>query len=666
MRRTLLATLIATIAASAPALAQSTPVDLTHASIEDLMNIEITSASHKEQRTGDVAGAISVITHEDIRRSGMTTIPELLRLVPGVQVARINSNKWAVTARGFNNLFADKLLVLVDGRTVYDRLNSGLFWESADVPLDQIERIEVIRGPGGAVWGANAVNGVINIVTRSAADLRGGAVSVGGGTLDGTHTAARYGGTLGRVDYRVFSQWSGHGESQTAAGTAADDRWHSQSHGFRLDWSSGRDLFMAEGGGRVQQMRGLWPRPTGPVTSDPSTWEERTTTQDYDLLGRWTHRRDDGSSLQVQSSLDIHHNETNASVEQRQADIDAQYHTGLRGHHDVVVGAGYRLVDEQAKGQFAFFITPDHVDDTVVNLFAQDEIALGPHVHVTLGAKLERDSYVGWAVQPTARAMWTSVPRKQHLWAAVSRALRTPSLIDLSGRLNFASFIGPRDAPVLIGALGNPAFQSEEVLDSEGGYRLEIATVASVDVTAFVGRYDQLKTSEPLAPHLELAPAPVHLFIPVQFENLLAATTSGVEFGAHWMPAAWWRLDGTYSTFHLTPHLSAASHDPIAAAYDGDAPRAQWHARSAFSLARGVELDAMLFHAGALANLGIGAYTRADARLSIPLTRGLSLAIVGQNLFDPAHAEYAGQGAIVNPTLIPRSGSISLSWKARP
>jgi len=262
--------------------------------------------------------------------------------------------------------------------------------------------------------------------------------------------------------------------------------------------------------------------------------------------------------------------------------------------------------------------------------------------------------------------MWTIVPRKQHLWAAVSRALRTPSLLDVSGRFNFTSFIGPGGLPVLVGALGNPGFQSEEVLDTEGGYRIEIGTVASVDVTAFVGRYDKLKTSEPLAPRLESSPAPAHLLIPVQFENLLAATSSGVEIGAHWMPAPWWRLDGTYSTFHLTPHLSAASHDATAAAYDGDAPGAQWHARSAFSLARGVELDAMLFHAGALANLGIGAYTRADARLSIPLTRGLTLAIVGQNLFDPAHAEYAGQGAIVNPTLIPRSGSISLSWKARP
>ena len=248
-----------------------------------------------------------------------------------------------------------------------------------------------------------------------------------------------------------------------------------------------------------------------------------------------------------------------------------------------------------------------------------------------------------------------AAPQQQHVWAAVSRALRTPSLGDVSGRYNYTSFVGQGGLPVVVGALGNPALQSEEVVDTEAGYRREIGSVASIDVTAFVGRYDNLKTSEPLAPRMELTPAPAHLFIPVQFANLLEATSSGVEIGAHWMPASWWRVDGSYSTFHLTPHVSAASRDTAAASFDGNAPRAQWQARSAFSLARGVELDAMLFHAGALANLQIGAYTRADARLQVPLTRRLSLSVVGQNLFDPAHAEYAGAGAIVTPTLVPRS-----------
>jgi iron complex outermembrane receptor protein len=664
--RLLLAALLATSATPATGLAQTKAPDLTRVSIEDLMNIEITSVSHKEQRVGDVAAAVSVITQEDIRRSGMTTVPELLRLVPGVQVARINANKWAVTVRGFNNLFGDKLLVLIDGRIVYDRLNSGLFWESLDMPLDQIERIEVVRGPGGAAWGANAVNGVINIITKSAADLPGGAVSFGAGTLERAHAAARYGGTLGRVAYRVYSKWSTHGESLTAANTPADDNWQSHKHGFRLDWAGGRDTLMAEGGATLGKVRGLWHAPSGPVPAIKPIWDDWQFTQEYDVLGRWSRRRDNGASLQLQSSIDFRHNEDATSPTQVNFDIDAQYHTTMGSRHDVIAGVGYRRVDEDVKGGFAFSISPNQVVNTVVNIFAQDEIALGRHAQLTLGTKLERDSYAGWNVQPTARVMWTLVPRRQHLWAAVSRAVRTPSLGDVSGRYNFTSFVGQGGVPVVVGALGNPAFQSEEVLSTEAGYRHEIGSVASVDVTAFVGRYNHLKTREPLAARMELTPAPAHLFIPVEFANLLEATTFGIEIGAHWTPTSWWRLDGGYSTFHLTPHLSPMSRDTAAASFDGNAPRAQWQARSALSFARGVQLDAMLFHAGALPILQIAAYTRADARLEVALTRGLSLAVVGQNLFDRTHAEYAGQGAIVTPTLIPRSASINLVWGSRP
>ena len=645
--------------------AQTKVPDLTSASIEDLMNIEITSVSHKEQRAGDVAAAVYVVTQDDIRRSGMTTVPELLRLVPGVQVAQINSNKWAVSIRGFNNLFGGKVLVLIDGRTVYDRLNSGVFWESLDLPLDQIDRIEVVRGPGGATWGANAVNGMINIVTKSAADTPGGAASVGVGTLDGARGAARYGGTLGTVAYRVYSQWSGRQQSLLDAKTPANDSWQSQTHGLRLDWTDDRDALMVEGGTTLGRLRALWAPITGPVPAVKAVWDDWSYTHEYDVLGRWMHKRDNGASLQVQSSVDYRHNQDGPSPSQIQADIEAQYHTAVSRRHDVVAGVGYRLVDENVTGNFSFAIIPNHVNETVVNAFAQDEIALGPRVHLTLGTKVERDSFVGWGVQPTARVMWTLAPQ-QHAWAAVSKALHTPSLGDVSARYNYASFVGPGGLPVVVGALSNPDFQSEEVVTTEAGYRVEIGSIASVDVTAFRGSYDNLKTNEPLAPRLELTPAPAHLFIPVQFANLLSATSSGVEIGAHLRPASWWRVDGSYSTLHLAPHVSPASHDMAAASFDGNAPRAQWQARSAFSIGRGAELDAMLFHAGALANLKIAAYTRADARLGVPIARRLSLSVVGQNLFDRSHAEFAGRGAIVTPTLVPRSASINLAWRPRP
>jgi iron complex outermembrane recepter protein len=660
---TLVLTLFAGVCA-APATAQSKapPLDLENLTIEDLMNIEVTSVSRKQQRLGDVPAAISVITQDDIRRSGMTTVPELLRLVPGVQVAQINSSKWAVAVRGFNNLFADKLLVLVDGRTVYDRLNSAVFWESIDIPLDQIERIEVLRGPGGATWGANAVNGVISIVTKSAADTAGAAVTAGSGTFDGSHVSARYGASVGNLSYRLSSQWAGHDASQLTANTPAGDNWDSQTHGVRLDWTRGTNAVMVQGGATLATLRGLWSVPSGPVPAIKAVLSDRQHTEEYDALGRWTHRGGNGSSLQLQSFLDFRHNDDSVNPRQTQLDVDAQYHVTVARRHDLVVGAGYRFLDERADGGFSFSIAPAHVSETVLNAFAQDDVALGSRVTLTLGAKAERDAYVGWSFQPTARVLWSLVPKRQQAWAAVSRAIRTPSLGDVSGRYNFASFIGQGGLPVVIGALGNPAFQSEDVVDTEAGYRLEVGSHASVDVTGFYGRYDNLKTSEPLAPHIELTPAPAHLLVATAFGNLLKATTSGVELAAHLTPVGWWRLDGSYSTFRLVPRASAGSADAAAAAADGHAPNAQWQARSAFSFPHGVQLDAMFFHSGALETLGIEAYTRADARLELPVARHLIFSIVGRNLLDPVHQEFGGVGAIVMPTLVPRSAQVQLAW----
>jgi iron complex outermembrane recepter protein len=645
------------------AVAQHTPpVDLTRFTIEDLMNIQVTSAARKEQRFGDVPSAIYVITQDDIRRSGMTTLPELLRLVPGVQVAQINANKWAVAVRGFNKLFADKLLVLIDGRTVYDRLNSSVFWESLDIPLDQIERIEVTRGPGGATWGANAVNGVISIVTRHARDTPGAAVTVSGGTFDGMHVATRYGGANGRLAYRLSSQFAAHGQSRLDAKGPAGDSWKSQTHRVRVDWSGTADTLMLTGDATFADLQGLFHGPTGPVPAVKPP-ELRQYTREFDALGRWTRRLANGSSLQLQSFIDFRHNDDSVNPRQTQVDVDAQYHTTFAIRHDVVMGGGYRFLHERVRGGFAFSIIPGTVTETIVNLFAQDEIALGPRVRLTLGAKVERNSDVGTSVQPTARVMWSIVPRRHQVWGAASRAERSPSLGDLAGRYNFASFIGPGGLPVVIGAVGSRDFKSERVLNVEAGYRLGVGSVASLDVTAFQGRYQDLKTSEPLPPFLESTPAPLHRFVPTQFGNLLDATTSGVEVSAHLTPVGWWRLDAGYSAFHLTPHLSPASRDAAAAVFDGSAPRDQWQVRSAFSLPRGVELDGMFFHSGPLRRVGVGGYTRADVRFAMPLARGLMLSAVAQNLFDPAHAEFAGVGAIVTPTRIPRSARIQLSWR---
>jgi iron complex outermembrane receptor protein len=546
---------------------------------------------------------------------------------------------------------------------MYDRLNSGVFWESIDIPLDDIERIEVLRGAGGATWGANAVNGVISIITRSAADAQGAAVTASGGTLDGTHLSARYGGTVGGVAYRLSSQWTGHGQTRVDADTPARDNWESQTDRVRLDWSGGANSVMVQGDATLATLRGLWGSPVGPVPANAAKPGEREHTEEYNGLGRWTHRLDNGSSLQLQSFIDFRHNDDSVNPRQLQLDVDAQYHTVVARRHDLMAGAGYRRVAERTGGSFIFSITPSDVDETVLNAFVQDDIAIGTHATVTVGAKVERDAYVGWGVQPTARLLWTIVPQRQHVWVAVSRAVRTPSLADVAARFNYTSFIGQGGLPIVIAAFGNPDFQSETVLDTEAGYRVEIGARASIELTAFRGGYNHLKTSEPQAAHMEFAPGPAHLLVPVVFGNLLNATTRGVEVAAHLNPTSWWRVDGSYSTFRLSPEISSLSGDETAAATDGQAPREQWQGRSAFSLPRGVQVDAMLFHSGALAALDIPAYTRADLRLEIPAGRHLSVSLVGQNLFDRMHAEFAGVSAVVTPTLIPRSGRVQLTWR---
>ena len=388
--RLLLAALAMSLAL--PAAAQTRPEDLAIASLEDLMNMQVTSASRKEQRVEDVPASVYVITQADIRQSGMTSVPELLRLVPGVQVARISSNKWAISARGFGTLFSNKLLVLVDGRSIYDRLNSGEFWESEDLVVDDIDRIEVICGPGGTIWGANSMNGVINILTKSAADSQGASVRVAGGTFDGAQASARYGGLFSGGAYRVFTQWSDHGESVLADRTPAHDEWRSLATGFRLDGAHGRDAFMVEGNANAQQLYSLFNHLDGPVPSPSAPFQSDT--QSLNLLGRWTRTLGSGSSLEVQSFFDTRpRNDPGVHARQVTADVDLQYHASVAGRHDIVAGAGYRFVRVGVTSGFSYGIDPDESTDSVTSAFVQDEIALaGGRVHLTLGSKIARDT----------------------------------------------------------------------------------------------------------------------------------------------------------------------------------------------------------------------------------------------------------------------------------
>jgi iron complex outermembrane recepter protein len=636
--------------------------DFFRLSLQELMALEVTTASRREQRTEDVAAAVYVITREDIRRSGFRTLPELFRLVPGVQVARVNASNWAISVRGSNGPYANKLLVLVDGRSIYNRGFSGVFWSTEDLLVDDIDRIEVIRGSGGAVWGANAVNGVINIVTRSAADTQGLVARVGYESFDGAQGAVRYGGTAGTMSYRLFSQWSEHDASKLTADRGAGDDWRSVTNGFRADWDTGPSTTMVAGSFNGSTARSLWTFLSGPA-GPRATSDGVSNRHTGSLLGRWTRSFAGGSSLRVQSFFNYRHfADPMIDAHERTLDVDGDYHRQLGSRHDIVVGGGIREIRERYQGTYAVSFLPNEATNRVVNAFAQDEMRVLPNVRVTVGSKVEHDSVAGWGIQPTARVAWDIEPSEHLLWGAVSRALRTPSARDVSVFVNYTSVQGPDGIPMVVRVVGNPAYKMEELIEGEVGYRMFVLSSLSFDATAFRGRYHGLTSTEPLPPQFELTPIP-HIVLANRFDNLLNATTHGLELAAHWTPTKSWRLDGSYSAFRLTSQLESASRDPFAARFDGDAPAHQWQMHSTLWLGPRVEAQTSLFYVGRLNQLNIAAYTRADARVELKLTNRLSLIGTGHNLLDSTHPEYASDDIGMIGTLIPRSAGIQLSWR---
>jgi iron complex outermembrane receptor protein len=635
------------------------PVDLSRATLEELMDLEITSAARKPQRAEDVAAALFVITREDIRRSGASSLPEVLRLVPGIQVARINANKWAVSIRGFNALNANKLLVLMDGRSVYNRVFSGVLWDAQDIALGDIERIEVIRGPGGAVWGANAVNGIVNIITRSSADTRGAAVDLSAGTFERTQVGVRYGATLARVTYRVYSQWSSHGGGLGLDGEEAPDDWNSLLTGFRADWQRDRDEVTAQGRYVNATSRPNWLELRGPTPGLPLPSPEPSDLGELIWQAGWTHTSAAGATFAVHGfHANTRRDDSLALSDERTSDIDMQYQRGLLSRHDVIVGGGVRRARFTSRGD-TFTLTIPSDRSTISNLFVQDELTLSPNLALIVGSKLEHQTDVGWSLLPTARAMWKLSPR-QRLWGAVSRARRTPARAERAIRLNLA--VEPSDfLPIVVGFVGNPAFESESLVQAEGGYRLGVGSTAEIELTAFRARYSGLMTVEPQAPVFEAAPGPPHLFVAMQAANLLDADSTGLELNVSWLPHPAWRFDAAYSALHIDAHPDPSSRDLAAGTFDANAPTHQWQFRTSASVTPRLHVDGALYYTGGLRVLAIPSYLRADARAELKLTDAAAVIVTGQNLLTPAHDEFAGSATATSRT--PRSARVQLRWQ---
>ena len=648
------------------ARAQQRPVDLTTVSIEDLMQVQVTSASKKHEKFFVTAAAIYVISQEDIRRSGATSIPELLRMVPGLDVAHIDANKWAISSRGFNERFANKMLVLIDGRTVYTPLFSGVHWDVQDPLLQDIERIEVIRGPGATLWGANAVNGVINIITKQAKDTQGALVTGGAGNQEHGFGAVRYGGQAGDHGYyRFFAKYFNRDEFADPAGQDAADSWNILRGGFRTDWTlSGRDTLTVQGdfyngsaGGTIPEVLSLSP----PITASIN---DRNHLVGGNLLSRWNRVFSPRSDISLQFYYDRTDRRDSRLGEVRHTvDFDFNHHLALGKRHDVVWGLGYRYTTDSTVGSLTQSFNPSRRRDNLFSSFVQDEIVLfRDRLRLTLGTKLERNDYTGFEIQPNVRLLWTPHPRHA-IWAAVSQADRVPSRADAGLRVNLAAVPGKSGVTTLISLLGNPQFVSEHVLASEVGYRTELSRRVSLDLAAFYNSYDRLQEAVPGTPFFETSPAPLHLVLPLIFQNALRGETHGVEIAPSWNVTSRWTLSTAYTWFqpHLRPIAAGGEVDPSSA--DGTTPRYQWNLRSRLNLPRNLEFDTSLYYVSRISSTDIPSYTRLDARVGWRPAESLEISVVGQNLLDPRHFEFGSDGQAVNATQVKRSVYAKFTWR---
>lgn len=643
--------------------AQKPAGDLTAKSIEDLMDIEVTSVSKKGERLSQTAAAIHVITQEDIRRSGMTSIPDLLRQVPGLDVAQIDGSKWAISARGFNGRFANKLLVLIDGRSIYSPETSGVYWEAQDLMLEDVERIEIIRGPGGTMWGANAVNGVINIITKSATDTHGGLIVAGSGSMEQGVGSIRYGAKIGdKADYRVYGKYFKRHALVDLSGVDANDGHRAVRGGGRIDWQlNNRDALTFSGDLFQSNIRetSLAISPAAPFAPHTNTPGQFT---GGNVLGRWTRTFSPQSSMAVKVYYDRFNRDIfDMSERVNTFDADFQHNVAFGSRHEVVWGLSYRRVsdDTDSTNSTPMRYSPAQKTVQVFSTFAQERVTVvKDRLWLTLGAKLEHNDFSGFELQPNLLVLWTPGHR-QTVWGSVSRAVRAASRSDEDLRVNIAAFPGPRGMPVVLAIFGNPDLKSERVTAYELGYRAQAGKRFSVDVATFYNVYDHLTKTEAGTPFLETDPLPAHLVSPLIFNNLMRGETYGAETSLNVNVVRQWRLTGSYSFIKMNLHLAPESRASGTEEIERGSPQHQFQLHSFVRLPRNLEFDVSLYHVSRV--VLVPSYTRVDARLGWRVSDNLELSLAGQNLLDPRHPEFGGSDAVRRQ--VKRSAYGKITWR---
>lgn len=608
------------------AVAREIDVDIKGTSIEQLMQISVTTVSRQEQELQGSAAAIFVLSRDDIRRSHVTSVPEALRLVPGVQVARIDANKWAVSIRGFNSRTANKLLVLVDGRSVYDPLFTGVFWEARDVNLEEIERIEVVRGPGGTLWGANAVNGVINIITRHAGDTLGTQVTLGAGTEERAQGGVRYGWrSSANSQTRLYVDGFGRDTGFSTVGTHDDSRM--ARTGLRTDWSRNEHKVLFKG----DLYDGVFGTAASPLT--PGSIPQDVGNQGQSFVLRWTYDYAEGAQTLLQLWYD-HFSYDNYSLDEKRQTYDLEFQQSFRWgeNQHIVWGANHRRTSDKLRNGPLFALMPTSRRDNLSSLFVQDEIGLVERrLHLTLGTKLEHNDYSGTEWEPNARLSWVH-DANNTFWAAISRAVRSPSRLE-------SDLIA---SPPLLPA-GNPNMDSEKLIAYEAGFRSRVAAQTWLDTTVFHNVYHDLLSIEGTV-----------------IGNKLQGTSSGVEVANRWQLGHAWQYDIAYTYLFMNFTTEAGSLDTRnGVIIEGSDPRHQVVMRGAWTPLSTVEVDASLRYVDKLSALSVPSYITADFGVSWRPQRGLRLAAVGQNLLDRSHPEQSG----ATTTEVQRGFYLKLSWE---
>jgi iron complex outermembrane receptor protein len=631
------------------ASAQTPPAEeLKRLSLEELLRVELTTVMRAPEPVTTIPAAVFVITQDDIRRSGAASLPEILRLAPGVQVSQMDAARYAIGIRGFADRLARSMLVLVDGRAVYSPLFAGTYWEAQDTLLEDIERIEIIRGPGGTLWGANAVNGIINIVTKRAQDTHGTLIAgTVGSTLRGP-VSVRYGSEMGAAHVRVY----GKGVDREAYASDGFDAWRMGQAGVRADWSlpSSRTLMVQANAYRTE----LGQRFNTLLATPPFS---QVTVRDADVSGinalaRFTASSSGGGQYQLQTYYDRTTRDERPVAETRDtADFDFQHRRRFARRHQVVWGAGYRVTSGRITATSPTQFFPDRRTDQLFTAFAQDDFTLIPdRLHLVLGTKVEHNAYSAFEIQPAARAMWT-ISAAHAVFSSITRAVRTPSRVETD--YTTTSLSNPA-VPTFVRLLPNSGFVPEKLMAYEAGYRVRPFASLYVTASGFFNHHQDTLSTELLTPFVETTPPPSRVILPVMFQNGLHGNSNGVEVTGDYRPVSWWRWTGNYSLIRIQMTRDPGSTDVQELRYERQTPQHQVYLQSSLDLPKGVSLDWMFRYAS---ELPVQAYGTSDVRVAWSPNRRVEVALIGKSLHEPRHLEWSGGAPI------PRSAYVTVTWR---